>query len=215
MQTQLKTSRKSLLLGALGAAIATIGIVNASTQDAQAAATVGRPAPSFSVKDSNGRTHKLSDFKGRYVVLEWLNYGCPFVKKHYNSGNMQATQRAARKQGAVWLSVNSSAAGKQGHTGGSEANQLTRSQKAAPSAVLLDPSGKMGRDYGAKTTPHMYIINPKGYIIYNGAIDDKPSTDAADIKGSKNYVLAALSEARKGQKVSTPVTQPYGCSVKY
>ena len=217
MNTQIK-NRKPILFGLLGTAVAGLGafaFLNTSTPSAQAAAPAGRAAPAFTVKDSNGRTHKLSDFKGRYVVLEWLNYGCPFVKKHYDSGNMQATQRAARKQGAVWLSVNSSASGKQGHTGGSAANKLTRTQKAAPSAVLLDANGKVGKDYGAKTTPHMFVINPKGIVVYNGAIDDKPSTDVKDIKGSKNYVLAALSQARTGQKVSTPVTQPYGCSVKY
>jgi len=217
MNTQTK-SRKPILLGLLGTAAAGLGafaFLNTSAPIAEAAAPVGKAAPAFTVKDSNGRTHKLSDFKGRYVVLEWLNYGCPFVKKHYNSGNMQATQKAARAQGTVWLSVNSSASGKQGHSNGSQANKLTREKKASPTAVLLDANGKVGNAYGAKTTPHMFVINPKGVIIYNGAIDNKPSADAKDIKGAKNYVLAALSQARKGQKVSTPVTQPYGCSVKY
>jgi len=217
MKTQDK-SRKPILLGLLGTAAAGLGAVmflNASAPIAEAAAPVGKAAPAFTVKDSNGKVRKLSDFKGRYVVLEWLNYGCPFVKKHYNSGNMQATQKAARAQGAVWLSVNSSASGKQGHMDGSEANKMTSEKKATPSAVLLDANGKMGNDYGAKTTPHMFVINPKGVIVYNGAIDDKPSTDVSDIKGAKNYVLTALSEAKKGQKVSTPTTQPYGCSVKY
>jgi len=217
MNTQAK-NRKPILLGLLGTAAAGFGafaFLNTSAPDAQAAATVGKAAPAFSVKDSNGNVRKLSEFKGRYVVLEWLNYACPFVKKHYDSGNMQATQNAARKQGAVWLSINSSAAGKQGHSTGSEANKLTRENKASPSAVLLDANGKVGKAYGAKTTPHMFVINHKGVIIYNGAIDDKPSTDQADIKGAKNYVLTALSQVRKGQKVSTPSTQPYGCSVKY
>ena len=217
MNTQNK-NRKPILFGLLGTAVAGLGafaFLNTAAPVAEAAAPVGKAAPAFTVKDSNGKTRKLSEFKGRYVVLEWLNYGCPFVKKHYGSGNMQATQKAARKQGAVWLSVNSSASGKQGHTNGSAANKLTREKKASPSAVLLDANGKMGKTYGAKTTPHMYIINPKGVIIYNGAIDDKPSADAADVKGAKNYVLTALSQAKKGQKVSTPSTQPYGCSVKY
>ena len=217
MNTQTK-SRKPIFFGLLGTVAAGLGafaMLNSSAPIAQAAAPAGKAAPAFTLKDSNGKTHKLSDFKGRYVVLEWFNHDCPFVKKHYGSGNMQATQRAARKQGAVWLSINSSAKGKQGHTSGNDANKLTRTQKAAPSAVLLDANGKVGKAYGAKTTPHLYIINPKGMVIYNGAIDDKPSTDAKDVKGAKNYVLAALTQARKGQKVSTPSTQPYGCSVKY
>jgi len=212
------TRRKPILLGLLGATVAGLGAfayLNTSAPTAQAAAPAGKAAPSFTLKDSNGRTRKLSDFKGRYVVLEWLNYGCPFVKKHYGSGNMQATQKAARKQGVVWLSINSSAKGKQGHSTASEANKLTKTNKAAPSAVLLDTKGKVGKSYGAKTTPHMFVINPKGVVIYNGAIDDKPSTDKKDIKGAKNYVLKAISQARKGKKVSTPSTQPYGCSVKY
>ena len=198
------------------AAIATLGAVawNAS-RPAQADATVGKAAPNFSLKDSNGRTRKLSDFRGRIVVLEWLNHDCPFVKKHYNSGNMQRVQRQARAKGAVWLSINSSASGKQGHVNGAQANSLTKSKNAAPSAVLLDASGKVGHAYNAKTTPHMYLISERGTVLYNGAIDDKPSTDVADINGAKNYVLAALAQAKKGEKISVSVTQPYGCSVKY
>ena len=198
------------------AAIATLGTVawNAS-RPAQADATVGKAAPNFSLKDSNGRTRKLSDFRGRIVVLEWLNHDCPFVKKHYNSGNMQRVQRQARANGAVWLSINSSASGKQGHVNGAQANSLTKSKNAAPSAVLLDASGKVGRAYNAKTTPHMYLISERGTVLYNGAIDDKPSADEADVKGAKNFVLAALAQAKRGERISVPVTQPYGCSVKY
>ena len=198
------------------AAIATLGTVawNAS-RPAQADATVGKAAPNFSLKDSNGRTRKLSDFRGRIVVLEWLNHDCPFVKKHYNSGNMQRVQRQARAKGAVWLSINSSASGKQGHVNGAQANSLTKSKNAAPSAVLLDASGKVGRAYNAKTTPHMYLISERGTVLYNGAIDDKPSVDEADVKGAKNFVLAALAQAKRGERISVPVTQPYGCSVKY
>jgi peroxiredoxin len=206
-----------MLFGLLGlvAGASTLAVFNGATPQAQAAAPAGKKAPAFTLKDSHGRSRSLSEFKGRYVVLEWLNYGCPFVKKHYNSGNMQKTQREARKAGAVWLSINSSAAGKQGHMSASEANKMTREKKAFPSAVLLDSNSKVARLYGAQTTPHMFVINPKGYVIYNGAIDDKPSTDIADIKGAKNYVLTAIAQAKKGQKVSTPATQPYGCSVKY
>lgn len=197
------------------AGLSAIAAWSASAPVAQAAAIPGRPAPSFAVKDSNGRTRSLAEFKGRYVVLEWLNYGCPFVKKHYNSGNMQKLQRETRKQGVVWLSVNSSAAGKQGHLTGAQANKLTRLKKASPSAVLLDGNGRMGHAYDAKTSPHMIVINPKGIVIYNGAIDNKNSTDIADVKGAKNYVTTALAQARKGQKVTTPSTQPYGCGIKY
>ena len=198
------------------AAIATLGTVawNAS-RPAQAGATVGKAAPNFSLKDSNRRTRTLSEFRGRTVVLEWLNHDCPFVKKHYNSGNMQKAQRQTRAGGAVWLSINSSASGKQGHVNGAQANTLSRNKNAAPSAVLLDASGNVGRAYNAKTTPHMYIISAQGKVLYNGAIDDKPSTDVADINGAKNYVLAALAQAKKGEKISVSVTQPYGCSVKY
>lgn len=200
-------------------AVAAIAILGAyawnASRPAQAEAVVGKAAPNFSLQDSNGRTRKLSDFRGRIVVLEWLNHDCPFVKKHYDSGNMQRVQREARAQGAVWLSINSSAAGKQGHVNGAQANALTRRKNAAPSAVLLDASGVVGRAYNAKTTPHMYLISAQGAVLYNGAIDDKPSTDVADVKGAKNYVLAALTQAKKGERISVPVTQPYGCSVKY
>ena len=212
------TRNRTVSYGLLAVAVAGLGTVavsNMQPRAAQAAATVGQSAPSFSLKDTKGRTRTLAEFKGRYVVLEWLNHGCPFVKKHYGSSNMQKLQRSARKQGVVWLSIASSAPGKQGHYNGAGADAQTRSTKAAPSAVLLDASGKTGRAYGAKTTPHMFVINPKGSIIYNGAIDDKPSADQADVAGARNYVMAALMEAKAGKKVSVPVTQPYGCSVKY
>lgn len=214
MNTKHKLTRRGFFSLA-GACLSTVAALNMVVPSAQAAAVTGRPAPAFSEKDSNGQTRSLAQFKGRYVVLEWLNHDCPFVKKHYNSGNMQKLQRETRKQGVVWLSVNSSAAGKQGHHNGAETNKLTQQKKAAPSAVLLDGDGSMGRAYGAKTSPHMIVINPQGVVIYNGAIDDKPTTDVADVKGAKNYVTAALAQARKGQKVSVGRTQPYGCAVKY
>lgn len=180
-----------------------------------AQATVGAPAPAFSAPDQTGALRSLDAYKGKWVVMEWVNHECPFVMKHYGSGNMQKTQAAAEAKGAVWLSVNSSAPGKQGAMDGKLATSLTSQKHATPTAVLLDPAGTIGRAYGAKTTPHMFVIDPKGTIVYAGAIDDKPSTDQADVKPAKNYVLAALDEAMAGKPVSVASTQPYGCSVKY
>jgi peroxiredoxin len=182
---------------------------------ARAQATVGQPAPAFNAPDQTGAQRSLDAYKGKWVVLEWVNHECPFVKKHYGSGNMQKTQAAAESKGAVWLSVNSSAPGKQGAMDGKLAASLTSQKNATPTAVLLDPDGKIGRAYGAKTTPHMFVIDPQGTVVYAGAIDDKPSTDQADVKTARNYVLAALDEAMAGKTVSTASTQPYGCSVKY
>lgn len=182
---------------------------------ARAQATVGQPAPAFSAPDQTGAVRSLDSYKGKWVVLEWVNHECPFVKKHYGSGNMQKTQAAAEAKGAVWLSVNSSAPGKQGAMDSKLAAALTQEKHATPTAVLLDPEGKVGRAYGAKTTPHMYVIDPKGTLVYAGAIDDKPSTDQADVATAKNYVLSALDEAMSGRPVSVASTQPYGCSVKY
>jgi peroxiredoxin len=182
---------------------------------AGAAAEVGRPAPEFTGVDSMGKTQRLSDYRGKTVVLEWTNHECPYVGKHYGSGNMQALQKEARAQGIVWLSVISSAPGKQGNVSAQQANELTRSRGAAPSAVILDPQGTIGRLYGAKTTPHMYIVDPQGTLVYMGGIDDRPTTNRADIATAKNYVRAALAELRTGKPVSQAVTRPYGCSVKY
>lgn len=178
-------------------------------------ALVGKPAPAFTLTDSNGKKHNLADFKGKFVVLEWVNYDCPFVRKHYNSGNMQSLQKAYTEKGIVWLSVNSSAAGKQGNFAPEKINTLIKEKGAQPSAYLIDSDGQVGRLYGARTTPHMYIINPQGELIYNGAIDDKPSADPADIGTAKNFVRTALDEALAGKPVTTSATQPYGCSVKY
>lgn len=180
-----------------------------------AAPELGKPAPDFSSVDSNGTRHTLSAYKGKTVVLEWTNHECPFVGKHYNTGNMQTLQRYATAKEVVWLSVISSAAGEQGHVSGTQANALTRERYANPSAVLLDADGKVGRLYDARTTPHMYIINPEGTLVYMGGIDDKPSTQNDDVKTATNYVRLALEELFKGQAVSQAVTKPYGCSVKY
>jgi peroxiredoxin len=176
---------------------------------------IGSMAPDFVGTDSNGKAIALKDLRGRIVVLEWSNNQCPFVGKHYRSGNMQALQKEATKQGIFWLTVLSSAPGQQGNVTAAEANELTRSRDAAPSAVILDPSGTIGRAYGARTTPHMFIIDKTGTLIYMGGIDDKPTTDLADIPTAKNYVRLALTAAMAGTPVQDPVTRPYGCSVKY
>jgi peroxiredoxin len=175
----------------------------------------GKPAPAFMGVDSNGKAHKLSDFAGKTVVLEWSNADCPYVKKHYNSGNMQVTQTAAAAKGAVWLTIVSSAPGKQGAVTAAEANKLTADRKSKPAAVILDPAGTIGKAYEAKTTPHMYVIDGKGILRYQGAIDDKPSSSPDSLNGAKNFVLAALSDMAAGKAVATPETEPYGCSVKY
>jgi hypothetical protein len=179
------------------------------------AARVGERAPDFTATDSNGTVHKLSEYAGKYVVLEWHNRGCPFTAKHYNSGNMQRLQHEWTARGVIWLTVISSAPGKQGYITAADENAFLKEANAAPTAVLLDPTGALGHRYDAKTTPHMFIIDPQGTLIYNGAIDDRATTDAVDIAGSKNYVSLALGEALAGKPVSNPSTRPYGCSVKY
>lgn len=175
----------------------------------------GELAPDFTATDSEGNTQKLSDQRGSIVVLEWTNHDCPFVGKHYGSGNMQTLQKEAAEQDIVWWSVISSAPGKQGHVSPERANDLTSQRNAAPSAVLLDPEGTIGQLYGARTTPHMYIIDPEGRLVYMGAIDDKPSANEADVETANNYVSMALSATQQGQPAEPAVTQPYGCSVKY
>lgn len=176
---------------------------------------IGKQAPNFRLNDADGRVVSLSDFRGKTVVLEWNNPECPFVRKHYESGNMQKTQAAAKKDGVVWLSINSSAEGKQGYMDGAKAKTVVAAQKAQPTAYLLDPKGVVGNGYGAKTTPHMYIINPAGNLVYMGGIDDKPTPNPADIDGARNHVLAALSELKAGKPVSVATSRPYGCAVKY
>lgn len=179
------------------------------------AARVGDAAPDFTATDSNGKTHHLSEYKGKYVVLEWHNQGCPYTRKHYASGNMQHLQKEWTGKGVVWFTVISSAPGTQGYVTAAEENDYGKRMNIAPTAVLLDPDGNVGHLYAAKTTPHMYIIDPKGTLIYNGAIDDHPTPDQADIASSKNYVSAALQQAMSGQPVTEAATRPYGCSVKY
>jgi peroxiredoxin len=179
------------------------------------AVRVGDAAPDFTGTDSNGKTHKLSEYKGKYVVLEWTNNGCPYTLKHYESGNMQALQKDWTGKGVVWLTVLSSAPGEQGYMTAGQENAYLGKEKASPTAALLDPTGAIGHEYAAKTTPHMFVIDPSGKLIYAGAIDDHATTDTGDVKSSKNYVSAALTEAMAGQPIATSSTRPYGCSVKY
>ena len=179
------------------------------------AVPVGQPAPDFQGKDSHGQTQTLAQYRGKYVVLEWHNHDCPYTKKHYASGNMQALQKKWTAQGVVWLTIISSAPGQQGYMTASDENAFLAKSHASPTAVILDPKGTIGHLYEAKTTPDMYIIDPAGKLIYSGAIDDHPSTDASDIAGSKNYVSEALQEAMNGKSIAQPATRPYGCSVKY
>lgn len=176
---------------------------------------IGEAAPAFTATDSNGAKVSLADFKGKYVILEWTNADCPFVKKHYGSGNMQALQKEAKEKGIVWLSVISSAPGKQGHVDAAGANQLTSSRNAAPAHVLLDEKGVVGKAYDARTTPHMFLIDPAGKLIYMGGIDSVTSADQADIAGAKPYVKLAMEAALAGKAIADNNTKPYGCGVKY
>lgn len=193
-------------------AIATFSIASV----AYAGIPTGSTVSDMTVTDSNGKTHNLSDFAGKNVVLEWTNDGCPYVKKHYATQNMQNLQKSATADGdTVWLSVISSAPGKQGYKTGEEANAQVAEYDAAPTATLLDPEGTMGKAFSAKTTPHMYIINADQTLVYQGAIDDNRSASKATVAGAKNYVAAALAEVKAGQAVTVSDTAPYGCSVKY
>ncbi len=182
---------------------------------AAAAPTLGQAAPAFTAVDANGKARSLSEFRGKTVVLEWVNNGCPYVRKHYDSGNMQSLQSQATKDGVVWLSVVSSAPGAQGYLTPETAKTWKVKEKAAVTDVLLDPKGVVGRAYDAKTTPHMYVIDKGGKLVYMGGIDDKPSSDPSTLKGAKNYVTAALADVKAGRPVAQAATRPYGCSVKY
>jgi peroxiredoxin len=182
---------------------------------ADAAPAVGQPAPDFTAVSTDGKPVALADLRGRTVVLEWTNHECPFVQRHYSSGNMQALQKEATAADVIWLTVISSAPGEQGHVSAAEADRLTGSRGAAPTAVIRDETGAIGRAYEAKTTPHMYIIDPAGILVYMGAIDDQPRNAGATPREANNYVRAALTAVKAGQPVAMAVTQPYGCSVKY
>jgi peroxiredoxin len=179
------------------------------------AARVGQPAPDFVATDSDGQAHHLADYRGKFVVLEWHNNGCPYTRKHYESGNMQRLQKEWTEKGVEWFTVISSAPGTQGYVDATQENAYLSRMHAAPTAALLDPTGEVGHLYDAKTTPQMVVINPEGAIIYDGAIDDHPTPDQADIPNSKNYVELALQEAMAGKPIEVPTSRPYGCSVKY
>ncbi len=206
-----KTRRE--VLTALAATTAA-SLTSAGTS-AAAGPQIGAPAPGFTARDSKDRQHTLAAYRSKIVILEWTNHECPYTVKHYATGNMQALQEAAADAGAIWLSVVSSRPGAQGHIDGAQADQLTRGRKAQPTAVLLDPKGDLGKLYGARTTPHMYIINPTGKLVYMGAIDDQPSASHASIKNARNYVRDALAAMAAGRPIAAPSTRPYGCTVKY
>ena len=205
----------SVLLAAV--AISLVTAIGAGTPlfGAAPVARPGAPAPAFTAKDIDGRNVSLGDYLGKTVILEWTNDGCPFVGKHYNSGNMQALQRRFTGTGDIWLTIASSAPGEQGYVTPAEARADIARWGAAPSDFLLDPDGVVGRLYGAKATPTMVVIDPKGMLVYIGAIDDKPSVNLDDVKTAKNYVVAALDELAAGKPVSVSATRAYGCSVKY
>jgi peroxiredoxin len=176
---------------------------------------VGAPAPDFTATDSRGQSETLAQYRGKYIVLEWHNQNCPFTKKHYSTGNMQALQKQWTAKGVIWLTVISSAPGNDGYVTADDENAYLARVNAVPTAALLDGDGKLGRLYNAKTTPAMYVIDPRGKLIYEGAIDDRRTVEQVDVHGAHNYVSAALTEAMAGKPVSTPYTKSYGCSVKY
>jgi len=204
-------TRREVLAGAAAlGAVALVGVPRA-----HAAPSVGKAAPAFTTASTAGPSVSLADLRGKLVVLEWTNHDCPYVRKHYDTGNMQTLQREAVGQGVVWLTLISSSPGTQGFVSASEANELTEKRKAAPTAVLLDPTGAVGKAYGATNTPHMYVITREGVLAYMGAIDDRPTSRRADVQGANNYVRAALAAVAAGQPVATPITRAYGCTVKY
>ena len=182
---------------------------------AHAAPAVGQKAPDFTLTDTSGKTVRLSDFKGKHVVLEWVNPGCPYVRKHYDSANMQGTQKEATALGVVWLAINSTESASYDYLSAPKLARWMTDQKATPTVTLMDEDGKAGQAYGARTTPHMYIVNPQGTLIYAGGIDSIPSSRQEDVKAAVNYVKQGVRQALAGQPLSNPTTRPYGCSVKY
>jgi glutathione peroxidase-family protein len=209
-RSSLRTTCATLVL-ALLTAVAFAPPVAAQTDQAN----VGKQAPDFTLTSADGETYSLSDYQGNYVVLEWLNFECPFVGKHYGSGHMQELQKKYTDEGVVWLSVVSSAEGKQGYYPPKEMMAQKKTHNGNMTAILMDTSGEVGKTYGATVTPHMYVINPDGELIYRGGIDDKPTTDEADIEGATNYVRGALEAAMNGEEVSPKQAKPYGCTIKY
>jgi len=199
----------ALCLGAL------LSFTVSAQNTSKTSASIGQPAPYFTLQGGDGKQHSLADYKGKFVVLEWTNPQCPFVHKFYDSGTMQKLQKSETAKGVVWLRINSSAAGHEGYQTVSDLASYEKDHNVAASESLLDPTGAIGHTYGARTTPHMFVINPKGILIYAGGIDNQPSTDASDIPSATNYVTTALDEAMAGKPVTTPTAPPYGCSVKY
>ena len=195
--------------------IAASGLMLFLSVQASAGVEVGKMAPDFTAVGSDGKSYTLSELRGQRVILEWTNADCPYVRKHYGAGNMQALQKDAADNDFLWLSVISSAPGKQGHVSADDANALSESREATPATVLLDESGKVGKLYGARTTPHMYIVDEKGTLVYAGGIDDKPTANPDDIDGATNYVRQAMDEMLADKSVSVATSRPYGCSVKY
>lgn len=200
--------RSSIAILAVALALLALPILISATK-------VGDPAPGFTATGSDGKTYNLADYRGKFVVLEWHNNGCPYTRKHYESGNMQRLQKEWTSKGVAWFTVISSAPGTQGYMTAEQENAYMSKMHATPTAALLDPNGDLGHMYDAKTTPHMIVINPQGQIIYDGAIDDHPTPEQSDIASSKNFVELALQEATSGKPVETATTRPYGCSVKY
>lgn len=208
--------RFALFTALLGLALwAWNGTMATETFSSDSQAQVGEPAPIFTLVDSNGNSHSLDDFRGQHVVLEWLNHECPFVRKFYGAGEMQRLQEYYTEQGVVWLSIISSREGEQGYQTPDEINASMEEKNVRATAVLIDEPGDVGRMYNARTTPHMFVINPDGVLVYDGAIDSNPSANPADIEGAENYVVAALTASMAGEEVATATTRPYGCSVKY
>jgi peroxiredoxin len=205
--------RRSVVIATVIAAASLLSGQEAAAQGASP--TIGAAAPEFTLPDTYGNEHSLSDYRGEWVVLEWLNYGCPYVRKHYNSQSMQDLQAKYGDRGVKWLAIVSSAPGKQGYYEPDAMNEMSEKKGQRALAVLLDPEGTVGRMYNAQTTPQMVIIDPEGTLLYNGAIDDRPSSRPASLEGAHNYLAAGLDEAMAGQPVSVPTTKPYGCSVKY
>jgi peroxiredoxin len=207
--SNLAVPRRSVLLGTAALAVAP------ATAFATTSPDLGKPAPGFTVVDSNGKSWSLADLKGKVVVLETTNHDCPYVRKHYTARNMQTQQREAAAKGVVWLTLASSATGEQGYVTAQQANDLTRSRDAQPAAVLLDPRSQVARAFGATVTPHMYIIDTNGMLVYKGGIDSIPSADVADIPKAKQYVRIGLDEVLAGKPVTDASTRPYGCTLKY
>ena len=205
----------SLLALVVIASLTTTGCSESDAAPVPDSPPVNGPAPAFTVSDTKGKTHSLASYKGKWVVLEWFNHDCPYTKKHYKTDNMQAIQREYTGKGVVWISVISSAPGKQGYGSAADIDEEMTEKKASPSFVVRDTAGVLGRLYGARNTPHLFVIDPEGVLRYAGAIDDRPTSSAKDVEGAKNYVKAALDAGLAGQPIAVATTQPYGCDVKY